>query len=97
MGKYDPLRDYLRRQRADELELTFVDIELRLRAMLPKSAARPQWWIGDGCPSSGIQCEAWKAAGFEALLIEGKDRVRFRRVTSASDRPLARGESMKAS
>ena len=97
MGKYDPLRDYLRRQRADELELTFVDIELRLRAMLPKSAARQQWWVGDGCPSSGIQCEAWKAAGFEALLIEGKDRVRFRRVTSASDRSRARDEAMKAS
>jgi len=90
MSKYDPLRDYLRRQRADDFELTFADIERRLGAMLPKSANRPQWWIDDGSPlSTGVQCQAWKAAGYEALLIEGKERVRFRKTRSAPDRSPA--------
>lgn len=37
MGKYDPLRDYLCRQKARELELTFVEIERRLGYLLPNS------------------------------------------------------------
>lgn len=83
MGKYDPLRDYLRRQRAQEFELTFGDIERRLGAMLPKGAERAQWWAGDGCAKTPqVQCEAWRAAGFDAFLIAGKDRVRFRRTAS---------------
>lgn len=81
MGKYDLLRDYLRRQRADDLELTFADIERRLGTMLPKSAERPQWWANTVAPdASPVQREAWRAAGFDAFLVEGRDRVRFRRV-----------------
>ena len=38
MGKYDPLRDHLRRQKADEFDLTFQEIERKLGAMLPNSA-----------------------------------------------------------
>jgi len=80
MGKYDPLRDYLRRQKGDEFELTFADIERRLGAMLPKSANRPQWWANVADSGSGhVQCEAWRAAGLDAFLIPGGDRVRFRR------------------
>lgn len=81
MGKYDPLRDYLRRQQAGEFELTFAEIERKLGAMLPNSANRPQWWANVTDPSgSNVQREAWRAAGFEAFLVAGRDRVRFRRV-----------------
>lgn len=81
MGKYDPLRDHLRRQRGEEFELTFVEIERKLGCMLPNSAARPQWWANVVDPDrSPVQREAWRAAGFDAFLIAGKDRVRFRRV-----------------
>ena len=80
MGKYDPLRDYLRRQRANELELSFADIERKLGAMLPNSAALPQWWANvTDTNTSHVQREAWRAAGYDAFLILGKDRVRFRR------------------
>ena len=81
MGKYDPLRDYLKRQKAHEFELTFVEIERKLGAMLPNSANHPQWWatVGDA-NATHVQREAWRAAGFEAFLIAGKDRVRFSRV-----------------
>jgi hypothetical protein len=81
MGKYDPLRDHLRRQCADELELSFADIERKLGAMLPNSAARPQWWANaTDSKTSHVQRDAWGAAGYDAFLIVGKDRVRFRKV-----------------
>jgi hypothetical protein len=48
--------------------------------MLPKSAARPQWWANTiGPDTSHVQCKAWREAGYDALLLVGKDRVRFRR------------------
>ena len=81
MGKYDPLRGYLKRQRGDEFELTFTEIERALLAFLTHSAKRPQWWANTVDPSqSHVQREAWREAGFDAFLVEGKDRVRFRRV-----------------
>lgn len=80
MAKYDPLHRYLRRQSAAELELTFSEIESLLTALLPKSAARPQWWANEVSPaSSHVQCRSWLEAGYEAFLIAGRDRVRFRR------------------
>lgn len=81
MSKYDPLSGHLRRQRRDDLELTFVEIERILGAMLPKGAARQQWWDNSLEPSaSPPQRKAWRDAGYDAFLIAGKDRVRFKRV-----------------
>lgn len=81
MGKYDPLRDHLRRQKTEEFELSFAEIERLLGAMLPNSAGRPQWWanVADA-KTTHVQREAWRSAGFDAFLIAGRDRVRFRRV-----------------
>ena len=81
MGKYDPLGKHLRRQRVAELELSFPEIERLLGAMLPNSAARPQWWANVSDPhTTHVQRNAWREAGFDAFLILGRDRVRFRRV-----------------
>ena len=44
MGKYDPLRDYLRKLKTDEVELSFAEMERKIGYMLPKSASLPQWW-----------------------------------------------------
>jgi hypothetical protein len=80
MAKYDPLCGHLRRQRQDELELTFTEIERILGAMLPKSATLPQWWANvTGSDTSHVQRKAWGDAGYDAFLIAGKDRVRFKR------------------
>jgi hypothetical protein len=85
MGKYDPLRDHLKRQRDDEFELSFAEIERKLGALLPNSAVRPQWWADISDPETpAVQRAAWRAAGFEAFLIVGRDRVRFRRVRARS-------------
>ena len=81
MGKYDPLRDHLRRQRPAELELSFAEIERLIGAMLPNSAARPQWWANVSDPgTTHVQRHAWGAAGYDAFLIAGRDRVKFRRI-----------------
>lgn len=80
MGKYDPLSGHLRRQTLREFEMSFEEIERVLGAMLPKSANRPQWWANVSDPkTSHVQREAWRSAGYDAFLIAGSDRVRFRR------------------
>lgn len=83
MAKYDPLRDYLRKQRTDEFELTFVEIERKIGYMLPKSASLPQWWANTTEPDTRhVQRKAWGDAGYDAFLISGADRVRFRKVAA---------------
>lgn len=78
MGKYDPLRDHLKRQRAAEFELTLTEVERIIASMLPNSAARPQWWANVKDPdTTHVQRNAWRDAGFDAFLIAGRDRVRF--------------------
>jgi len=80
MAKYDPLRDYLRRQRAGELDLTFREIEAKIGYMLPNIAASAEWWACPGEPGPrDVQKIAWRAAGFDAELLGG-DRVRFSRL-----------------
>jgi len=44
MGKYDPLRDYLRSQTLSEMTPSFREIEKIIGEPLPNSAVRPQWW-----------------------------------------------------
>lgn len=81
MGKYDPLAAHLRRQRTAEYEMSFRDIEQVIGAVLPKSASRPQWWANVTDPhTTHVQREAWRTARYDAFLITGRDRVRFRRI-----------------
>ena len=80
MSRYAPLRDYLQRQRAAEFELTFRAIEDLIGCKLPASADRPQWWANVKDPATThVQREAWRAAGYDAFLIKGSDKVKFRR------------------
>jgi hypothetical protein len=79
MPKYKPLFDYLRRKSAAELVLSFADIERVIGAMLPNSASRPQWWANEQSEDTRhVQASAWLDAGYEAFLIAGHDKVRFR-------------------
>jgi len=80
MAKYDPLARHLATLQGDAFELSFAEIEKILGAPLPRSASRPQWWANVTSPeTTHVQREAWRAAGFDAFLIAGRDRVRFRR------------------
>ncbi len=85
MAKYDPLRDYLKRQRAEEFDMSFAEIERKIGYMLPKSANLPQWWANTTDPATThVQRKAWGDAGYDAFLIAGSDRVRFKRVGHAA-------------
>lgn len=75
MGKYDPLCAYLRRQKADAVDLSFGDIERKLGAFLPKAALGDSWWR----PGGGVQTQAWTEAGFEAAPALKTERVLFTR------------------
>lgn len=79
MRKYDPLERYLRKQKSEQVELTFRDIETIIRGMLPRSAGLPGWWTAPP-PGSDAHGQAWLRAGFEAALMPGVEKVRFRRL-----------------
>ena len=80
MGKYDPLLAHLRRQRTPTYEMSFMDIERLLTALLPNGARRGEWWTNEWQPGSGsVQCRAWLDAGYRAFLVKGAERVRFER------------------
>jgi hypothetical protein len=79
VSKYDPLRDHLAQQQHREFDLTFGEIERILGFSLPKSAERPQWWSNIQGQSTHVQREAWREAGYDAFLIAGSRRVKFRR------------------
>lgn len=79
MPKYTPLYHYLRKKPGPEVEMSFVQIERVIGAMLPNGASRPQWWANER-PSEihHVQCGAWLDAGYEAFLLP-QDHVLFRK------------------
>ncbi|WP_165405639.1 DUF7662 domain-containing protein [Bradyrhizobium genosp. SA-3] len=83
MNDYQALRDYLMRQKQDELVLSFEQIEEIIGAALPRAAHRASWW--DSLRSPDIQMpqrEACLAAGFVATRMPDGQSVRFRKQKS---------------
>lgn len=81
MAKYDPLRSYLKRQKADALELSFREIENLIGYLLPKRAGQPEWWANadEDASARSVQRRAWLLAGYHARLLPSHDRVSFTR------------------
>lgn len=82
MAKYEPLVQYLRRQKAEEVELTFRDIERIVGGLLPKASADLKWWRVEDSPSALPQQRAFAAAGYVPEPEMRAERVRFVRLTS---------------
>ncbi|MEU5828636.1 DUF7662 domain-containing protein [Micromonospora tulbaghiae] len=75
MGKYDGLRDHLRRRTA-EVDMSFEEIANLVPGGLPRSAYRhPAWWSNND--RTHPQSHAWHAAGFAARPDLIGRRVRF--------------------
>ena len=90
-SKYQPLADFLTRQSADEVVLTFAQIEGILRLPLPAAAYIRQWWMTTAVTYAHVQ--AWRRAGWEATALtwRGDERwVTFRRRPAATDDNCAR-------
>jgi hypothetical protein len=64
-GKYAPLHEYLANRYADNVVLTFGQIEDLLGSALPDSArARDEWWTGTDSDANKSSCsDAWVLAG----------------------------------
>jgi hypothetical protein len=80
MGKYTPLTEFLSRQVASEVAMTFAQIERVIDAKLPPKAQKHRaWWSNS--PSNSVMTKAWLDAGFrsERVDMEGR-RLVFRRV-----------------
>ena len=74
MSKYRPLSDHFAILVDDAWRVTFTDIELLLGASLPKAAAQPAWWIGEGKAHQ----RAWLDQGWRVSAV-GDGVVTFRR------------------
>jgi hypothetical protein len=87
MGKYEPLGQFLRKQRTREVPLTFREIEGITGVKLPPKAQHPRaWWSNN--PSNNVMTKVWLEAGFESAQVDMTARkLVFRRVSDAHGAP----------
>lgn len=79
MGKYEPLGDYLRKQRVARIPMTFAEIERIVGTKLPKSQRYPAWWSNN--TSNNMMTQVWLDAGFETEQVDvGNRKLVFRKV-----------------
>jgi len=80
MGKYEPLGQFLREQRTQEVPVTFREIEKITGVKLPPKAQHHRaWWSNN--PSNNVMTKVWLAAGFESTQVDMSGRkLVFRRV-----------------
>ncbi len=88
MGKYDPLRRFLEGRDAEEVPMTFAEIERVLGARLPDSKGSPAWWSNN--PNNNVMTRAWLAAGYRSERVDvGGESVVFRRGAQNPSRSAA--------
>jgi len=69
MGKYEPLTEFLRKQRSDRIEMTFAEIGRVIGIKLPPSAFLYRaWWSNN--PSNSVMTKAWRDAGFLSEQVD---------------------------
>ncbi|MFI4935727.1 MAG: hypothetical protein ACHP7N_13975 [Caulobacterales bacterium] len=80
MSKYENLGAFLKASGADEIPLTFDQVEQIVGATLPDSQRYPAWWSNN--PSNNVMTRIWLEAGYrtEGVDITGRKLV-FRRAT----------------
>lgn len=85
MGKYEPLGAFLRNQRAQEVPLTFSEIEKITGVKLPPKAQHHRaWWSNNS--SNNVMTKVWLEAGYESARVDMSARkLVFRRVAKAGE------------
>jgi hypothetical protein len=80
MSKYDPLGEYLQKQKSDEVPMTFAEIERITGVKLPRSAyAHRPWWSNNA--TNSVLTRVWLSAGFRSVRVDmTKRRLVFERV-----------------
>lgn len=88
MSKYAPLGEFLRKQRAIVIPMTFSQIERIVGTPLPKSKRYPAWWSNN--PWNNVMTQIWLDAGFETERVDVESRkLVFRRVREGSNGPVS--------
>ena len=81
MNDYDPLRDYLKKQKLAEFVLSFEQIEEIIDAALPRAAQRASWWETERSPQEKMpQREACLDAGYLAIRQADGKSVKFKKM-----------------
>jgi hypothetical protein len=77
--KYERLNEFLKRQTASEVPMTFADIEALIGSSLPASARKHRpWWSNNA--SNSVITHAWLDAGYKTERVDmGSERLVFRR------------------
>jgi hypothetical protein len=96
MGKYEPLGEYLRRQQADEVPMTFADIERVTGTKLPPNSPNyPAWWSNN--PTNNVMTKVWLEAGFRTEQVDVRNRRLVFRRSRYGEQPSAKEESVESS
>jgi len=86
MSKYDPLRRYLENRGAEQVPMSFAEVERVLGFPLPPSAkAHATWWSNNTGTHVGVR--AWRDAGWKTSRVDVPgERVVFVRAKEESNR-----------
>jgi hypothetical protein len=82
VNKYEPLYEFLMKEKRDDFVLTFEQIEEILGFGLPRSAKRAEWWDDDKPEHPRDQAQAIHQAGYDSRRSPDATRVRFRRLST---------------
>lgn len=85
MSKYEPLGAFLQSRSADEVPMTFAQIEKLIGAKLPPSAKYRAWWSNN--PDNSVMTKIWLKAGFRSEDVDLSARkLVFRRARNKDAR-----------
>jgi hypothetical protein len=81
-NEYEPLYEYLLKEKRSDFVLTFEEIEEILGFGLPRAAHRAEWWDDDTPEHPRDQAQAIHQAGFDSRRAADGGKVRFRRLST---------------
>jgi hypothetical protein len=88
MGKYEPLRQFLRKHHRERVAMTFAEIEKVVGSKLPASKQHRAWWSNN--PDNNVMTREWLEAGYETESVDiAGGKLVFRRKAGASGKKAA--------
>jgi hypothetical protein len=83
-GKYRALGEFLRKQSAEFIAMSFSEIEDIIGSDLPHSKIYPAWWSNNA--SNNTMTAQWLAAGFQTESVDiASERLVFRKITNRNN------------
>jgi hypothetical protein len=70
MGKYEPLGQFLKKQKRNQIKMSFAEIEKVIGTKLPKSKTSRAFWSNN--PDNNVMTKEWIEAGFETQDVDVK-------------------------